>query len=592
MRPRAPATLPAPGSGSTGPQARTRPPTPTTRPGSSATIARRRRQDSGPTSTTWPATRRSAATPDAGHRHRSLRSRRQPAVGHQLGVGATAGRSPATPTTPTAARPPSTTPPRRGRDCGSAMLAAWTYDTLAPGQPTTSRSPTSGGTSGTSYDQSVIGYNSIGLPQGRPDEDPSGVPLAGTYKDTEANYLRQPGVLESTPTSQPAACRQRRSPRATTPPTSRPALTAPCGTYVGALDLHRAGPAPGVRVRPDHRALPDLQRLGPRTTGTSSTERGPDRRGTSPVTVDDTRTTATTTPARSPPTPTPRPAPSRSSASSTTTSAGCPRHGRRAAAAARPARRPPSRPGPPPPTGTPTPTTPRRPDRQVSTPASGTATDLHQRVPRHHRRGRTAGHREPDRQRRLHHQDHVRLRPRRQHHLHRGRHHHRHPEQERQPATTPASSPPSPPRGGTSRTTSYVYDACGSLLLQADGLQAPPCTCPARQLTSTTSGTTTTTSTRYYAIGGHASPPAPPPATSTTWPATSRAPPPSRSTATAWPSPTGTTTPTASQSAPRRPPGPAPTASSRHHRHRHRPDNLGAREYNPATWTFISPDPS
>jgi hypothetical protein len=45
-----------------------------------------------------------------------------------------------------------------GAEAGSDEVAAWSYDTLAAGQPYQSISY-AGGTSGTSYTESVTGYN-------------------------------------------------------------------------------------------------------------------------------------------------------------------------------------------------------------------------------------------------------------------------------------------------------------------------------------------------------------------------------------------------------------------------------------------------
>ncbi|HUN31222.1 MAG TPA: RHS repeat-associated core domain-containing protein [Trebonia sp.] len=68
-------------------------------------------------------------------------------------------------------------------EAGSDEVAAWTYDTLAAGQPYQSISYT-GGTSGTSYTESVTGYNSLGLPQGEQLKISGTGPWAGSYKET------------------------------------------------------------------------------------------------------------------------------------------------------------------------------------------------------------------------------------------------------------------------------------------------------------------------------------------------------------------------------------------------------------------------
>jgi RHS repeat-associated protein len=76
---------------------------------------------------------------------------------------------------------------------GSDQLAAWTYDTLAKGEPTSSTSYV-GGTTGSSYTQGVTGYNAFGLPKGT-DTIVSSGPLAGTYKQLDA--YTSDGNLES-----------------------------------------------------------------------------------------------------------------------------------------------------------------------------------------------------------------------------------------------------------------------------------------------------------------------------------------------------------------------------------------------------------
>jgi len=80
---------------------------------------------------------------------------------------------------------------RKIRECDGAacpstatttLLAAWTYDTLAKGQLTSSVSyPT--GTTGTSYTEKVAGYNTYGLPTGSLLTVSSGA-LAGTYRQS------------------------------------------------------------------------------------------------------------------------------------------------------------------------------------------------------------------------------------------------------------------------------------------------------------------------------------------------------------------------------------------------------------------------
>jgi RHS repeat-associated protein len=65
-------------------------------------------------------------------------------------------------------------------EAGADELASWAYDTLAKGQPTSSTAYGAGGTSGTTYTESVAGYNSDGLPSGSTAKVSAG-PLAGTY---------------------------------------------------------------------------------------------------------------------------------------------------------------------------------------------------------------------------------------------------------------------------------------------------------------------------------------------------------------------------------------------------------------------------
>ena len=75
-------------------------------------------------------------------------------------------------------------------ESSSDELASWTYDTLAKGQLTSSTAYI-GGTSGSAYTTAVLGYNSYGLPTGTETVIPSSAgALAGTYKqgDTYATY--------------------------------------------------------------------------------------------------------------------------------------------------------------------------------------------------------------------------------------------------------------------------------------------------------------------------------------------------------------------------------------------------------------------
>jgi RHS repeat-associated protein len=66
----------------------------------------------------------------------------------------------------------------------SDELASWTYDTLAKGQPTSSTAYGPGGTSGTTYTESVLGYDSYGLPTGSVVNVSAG-PLAGSYEQRD-----------------------------------------------------------------------------------------------------------------------------------------------------------------------------------------------------------------------------------------------------------------------------------------------------------------------------------------------------------------------------------------------------------------------
>jgi RHS repeat-associated protein len=75
----------------------------------------------------------------------------------------------------------------------SDQVAAWTYDTLAKGELTSSIAYV-GGTTGTSYTQGVTGYNTFGLPKGTETIVSAG-PLSGTYKQLDA-YTNE-GDLES-----------------------------------------------------------------------------------------------------------------------------------------------------------------------------------------------------------------------------------------------------------------------------------------------------------------------------------------------------------------------------------------------------------
>jgi RHS repeat-associated protein len=80
-------------------------------------------------------------------------------------------------------------------ESGSDELASWAYDTLAKGEPTSSTSY-AGGTSGSAYTEGVLGYNSYGLPTGTETVIPSSAgALAGTYK--QADYYSTYGNLET-----------------------------------------------------------------------------------------------------------------------------------------------------------------------------------------------------------------------------------------------------------------------------------------------------------------------------------------------------------------------------------------------------------
>jgi RHS repeat-associated protein len=67
---------------------------------------------------------------------------------------------------------------------GADELASWVYDSLAKGQPTSSTAYGPGGTSGTAYTESVNGYSTYGLTTGSTVKVSAG-PLAGTYKQAD-----------------------------------------------------------------------------------------------------------------------------------------------------------------------------------------------------------------------------------------------------------------------------------------------------------------------------------------------------------------------------------------------------------------------
>jgi hypothetical protein len=77
---------------------------------------------------------------------------------------------------------------------GPDELASWTYDTLAKGEPASSAAYGSGGTRGTSYTESVTGYNSYGLATSSTVTVSAG-PMAGTYK--QSDYYSGYGNLET-----------------------------------------------------------------------------------------------------------------------------------------------------------------------------------------------------------------------------------------------------------------------------------------------------------------------------------------------------------------------------------------------------------
>jgi YD repeat-containing protein len=90
-----------------------------------------------------------------------------------------------------------------GLEAGGTQIAGWTYDTLAKGQLTSSVTYGSGGTSGTSYTEAVTGCNALGLPQGQTVSVSAG-PLTGSYKES---YGYDPYTGEMTGTTLPAGGR-------------------------------------------------------------------------------------------------------------------------------------------------------------------------------------------------------------------------------------------------------------------------------------------------------------------------------------------------------------------------------------------------
>jgi RHS repeat-associated protein len=81
-------------------------------------------------------------------------------------------------------------------ETASDQVASWTYDTLAKGQLSSEASYTGGsGSGGTAYTTGVLGYNAYGLPTGTQTIIPSG-PLAGTYKQGDA-YTTNANLLAS-----------------------------------------------------------------------------------------------------------------------------------------------------------------------------------------------------------------------------------------------------------------------------------------------------------------------------------------------------------------------------------------------------------
>lgn len=79
-------------------------------------------------------------------------------------------------------------------ESGADELASWKYDSLAKGQQTSSTSYGAGGTSGTTYTEAVAGYNSYGLPTGATVTISAG-PLAGTYKHLD--YYSSTGDVQT-----------------------------------------------------------------------------------------------------------------------------------------------------------------------------------------------------------------------------------------------------------------------------------------------------------------------------------------------------------------------------------------------------------
>jgi len=69
-------------------------------------------------------------------------------------------------------------------EAGADELASWAYDSLAKGQPTSSTAYGPGGTSGTTYTEKVNGYNADGLATGSTVTVSAG-PMAGTYKQSD-----------------------------------------------------------------------------------------------------------------------------------------------------------------------------------------------------------------------------------------------------------------------------------------------------------------------------------------------------------------------------------------------------------------------
>lgn len=86
-------------------------------------------------------------------------------------------------------------------ETGADELASWAYDSLANGQPTSSTAYGPGGTSGTSYTESFTGYYATGLPKGSQVSVSAG-PLAGTYQhlDAYSGYADQETAYKDTST--------------------------------------------------------------------------------------------------------------------------------------------------------------------------------------------------------------------------------------------------------------------------------------------------------------------------------------------------------------------------------------------------------